>query len=57
MSTKLTFRRNKLGNRAVQNLQTKAYIYKKLRDQVDNIIDQFHLPKCIPNVTFKFISF
>ena len=39
MSTKLTFRRNKLGNRAVQNLQTKTYIYKKLRDQVDNIIE------------------
>ena len=33
------------------------HIFKKnSRDQVDQIVDQFHLSKCIPNVSFKFIS-
>ena len=32
------------------------HFWKKSRDQVDEIIDQLNLSKCIPNVSFKFIS-
>ena len=53
---KLTFGRNRSGKRTVYNLQTRIYFQKKLSDQVDKIIDQLHLSKCIPNVSLKFIS-
>ena len=40
----------------MQNLQTRIYFKKKSRDQVDKTVDQFYYSKCIPNVSFKFIS-
>ena len=34
----------------------RIHFWEKSRDQVDKIIDQLHLLKSIPNVTFEFIS-
>ena len=52
---KLIFWRNKFGKRTVQNVQTRIHFLKKSRNQVDKIIDQLHLSKSIPKVSFKFI--
>ena len=48
--------RKKFGERTVRNLQTRIHLLKNSQDQVVSIIDQFHLSKCIPNVSVKFIS-
>ena len=53
---KLTFGRNKFSKRTMQNSQSRKNFQKNPRDQVDKIIDQLHLSKSIPNVSFKFIS-
>ena len=55
-SITLTIGHNKFDKRTVQNLQTRTHFLKKSRNQVDQIIDQLHLSKSIPNVTFKLIS-
>ena len=53
---KLSFECIKFGKKAVQNLPTRIHFLKKLRDQVDKIIDKLYLPKSIPNVSLKSIS-
>ena len=53
---KLIFGRKRFGKRTLDNLQTGIYFQKKSHDQVDKIIDQFYLSKCIPNISLKFIS-
>ena len=45
---KLTFGWNRFGKRTMYNLQIRIYFYKKSHDQVDKIIDQLQLSKCIP---------
>ena len=40
---KLLFGRNRSGKRTVYNLQTRIHFKKRLRDQIDEIIDQLHL--------------
>ena len=47
-AAKLTFEWKLFGKRTMYNLQIHIYFQKKSRDQVDKIIDQLHLSKCIP---------
>ena len=42
---KLTFVCNGFGKRTVYNLQARINFYKKSCDQVDKVIDQYHLSK------------
>ena len=53
---KLKFGGNRFGKRTMYNLQTRIQFQKKSssssNDQVDKIIDQLHLSKCIPNTNF-----
>ena len=50
---KLKLGRNKFDKRAVCNVQIRIWFWKNTYDQADEIFDQLHLSKIIPNVSLS----
>ena len=54
-TTKVKFGHDKFGEKAMYNVKPRKTFLKKSRDQVDKVINQFHLSMRISAVSFDFI--